>query len=49
MMKVYAITLVDGSTEYDLNLTDAMALYQPGCRLWESTNGGVSYFEIEPS
>ena len=49
MIKVYAVTLVDGSTEYDLNLADAMGLYQPGCRLWESTNGGCVYYEIEPS
>ncbi len=25
MMKVYAVTLVDGSTEYDLNLADRLS------------------------
>jgi hypothetical protein len=48
MIKIYAITMVDGSTAYDLNLNDAMAIYQPGCRLWESENGGLSYIEIQP-
>jgi hypothetical protein len=46
MMKVYAVTLVDGSTEYDLNYEDAISIYEDGCRLWESVNGGMNYFEI---
>lgn len=46
MIKVYAITLVDGSTKYDLNYQDAMAFYENGCRLWVSENGGISYAEI---
>lgn len=48
MIKVYAVTMVDGSTSYDLNYEDALALCEVGCRLWESENGGVSYIEIEP-
>jgi hypothetical protein len=46
MMKVYAVTLVDGSTEYNLNYDDAISIYEPDCRLWESVNGGNTYLEI---
>jgi len=46
MIKVYAITLVDGTTKYDLTFEDAMNLYVEGSRIWESENDGLSYFEI---